>query len=518
MNDGKICVSVCAKTADELIQQIKRAEELADVIEIRFDCLDETVKPESLWSDLKKLRQNFDGNLLATFRPAEQGGKRKLKLTERREFWSRSAVDEFVDWGDFEFDFSGDDRHAYFRATLSRIIWSFHDFKGVPHNLDDIFLRLAELTEYPRSPRKKSDVVKIAVQADDITDTIAVWKLLEKARSENKKIIPIAMGESGKWTRILGLARGAFMTYAALHTGSETAPGQISARDLIEVYRVRELNEETGIYGIIGANTSYSMSPYIHNAAFKFHDLNSVFVPLQVKNPDAFFRRMVKPETREIELNFKGFAVTIPHKRDIIKHLDSIDETAREIGAVNTVKIEDGKLSGYNTDARGFIEPLQNAFGDLKNARVAVFGAGGASRAACCALRKAGAEVTVFARNADKAEALKTDFNVQIEQLSTAKNYKDFDILVNATPLGTKGEPANETPAVAAQMENVKLVYDLIYNPFETKFIKEAKKAFVPALGGLSMLIAQATAQQKIWTSLDAPIKEMSAAALQRLS
>ncbi|HEX9959645.1 MAG TPA: shikimate dehydrogenase [Pyrinomonadaceae bacterium] len=508
MNDGKICVSVCAKTADELIEQIKRAEKLADVIEIRFDCL-KNVESENLWRAINNSRKRFRGKLLAAFRPREQGGKRPLSFAEREEFWIHSHVFENVDWADLEPDFSPERIQKFWGNNLfSQVIKSFHDFENVPENLGEIFDRLS----------KNSEVAKIAVRAEDITDTIAVWKLLEKAKSENKQIIPIAMGESGKWTRILGLAHGAFMTYAALDTGSETAPGQISARDLTEVYRAKELNEETGIYGIVGGNTSYSMSPFIHNAAFKFHNLNSVFVPLQVGNLDEFMRRLVKTETREIELNFRGFAVTIPHKQEIVKHLDYVDETAREIGAVNTVKIEDGKLSGYNTDAHGFLEPLCNSFGDLKNARVAVFGAGGASRAVCCALKKAGAETTVFARNLEKAEKLKADFGVQIEKLSPAKSYSNFDILVNATPLGTKGESENETPAVAAQMENVKLVYDLIYNPFETKLIKEAKKKIVPTLGGLSMLVAQARAQQKIWTGIDAPLKEMSAAALRRLS
>jgi 3-dehydroquinate dehydratase/shikimate dehydrogenase len=508
MNDGKICVSVCAETADELIEQIKRAEASADVIEIRFDCL-ENVETENLWRAVNDSRKRFQGKLLATFRAFEQGGKRPMSFAERDEFWIHSHVFENVDWADLETDISLEKIERFWGDNVfNLVIKSFHDFENASKNLEKIFEDLSE----------NSEIAKIAVRAEDVTDAIDVWKLLKKAKSENKQIIPIAMGEAGKWTRILGLAHGAFMTYAALEAGNETAPGQVSARDLTEVYRVRELNEETEVYGIVGANTSYSMSPYIHNAAFKFHDLNAVFVPLQVKDLDEFMRRTVKPETREIELNFKGFAVTIPHKRNIVKHLDSIDETARAIGAVNTVKIEDGKLSGYNTDAQGFIEPLQNAFGDLKNARVAVFGAGGASRAVCCALKKAGADVTVFARNLEKSEQLKADFGVRIEKLSPAKNYGDFDILVNATPLGTKGEPENETPAVAAQIENVKLVYDLIYNPFETKLIKEAKKVFVPVLGGLSMLIAQAAAQQKIWTGIDAPLKEMSAAALRRLS
>ncbi|MDQ3799940.1 MAG: shikimate dehydrogenase [Acidobacteriota bacterium] len=525
MNNGKICVSVCAETADEFNKQIERAEPLADFIELRFDCL----KPD----EMEKAAPSFRENYISTFRPKEQGGRREISLAEREDFWNSGN-----DFGGGDFEEDVVENHLYW--LYHPVICSYHDFNGVPENLPEIYERIKNIPA-------NIDVIKIAAHAEDITDTIAVWKLLERANAEREsvkikkleqhkefekklktplpapepflEIIPIAMGEAGKWTRILGLAHGAFMTYAALETGSETAPGQISARDLIEVYRVKELNEETEIYGIVGGNTSYSMSPYIHNAAFKFHNLNAVFVPLQVKDLDGFMRRMVKTETREIELNFRGFAVTIPHKQNIVKHLDFIDETAREIGAVNTVKIDaDGKFSGYNTDAPGFLEPLQNSLGDLQNAKIAVIGAGGASRAVCYALKKAGADVTVFARNPAKAEQLKADFGVQIEELSTAKSYRDFDVLVNATPLGTKGETENETPASASQIENVKLVYDLIYNPSETKLIKEAKKASVPTLGGLSMLVAQAAAQQKIWTSTDAPAKEMSATVLRRLA
>ncbi len=115
-----------------------------------------------------------------------------------------------------------------------------------------------------------------------------------------------------------------------------------------------------------------------------------------MQNLDEFIKRMVKPETREIELNFKGFAVTIPHKQNIIKHLDYLDDSAKKIGAVNTVKIENGKLYGYNTDAHGFIDPLKNAYGDLKNAKVAILGAGGAARACIYALKNGRRESYAF--------------------------------------------------------------------------------------------------------------------------
>ncbi len=514
MNKGKICISVCAETADKLIEQINRADKLADVIEIRFDCLNES---EFNILDAKKseeiLKKILVGNsvrnkIILTFRPKEQGGRRKLSIQERYNFWNSC----YATWGaDLERELYDGSWCWLYEVK----IYSHHDFNGVPDNLEEIFQEIkgADLV----------DVIKIAAQTADITDTIPIWKLLKRAKLENKEIIPIAMGESGKWTRILGLAHGAFMTYAALDAGSETAPGQVTARDLTEVYRVKELDEHAKVYGVLGGDTSYSMSPFLHNAAFKFHKLNSVFVPLQTQNLDEFIKRMVKPETREIELNFQGFSVTNPHKQNIIKHLDFVDETARKIGAVNTVKIADGKLYGYNTDAQGFIEPLQNSYGDLNGAKVAILGAGGAARACIYALKQQNAIVTIFARNPEKAEGLAKEFQIEIKPLTThhsplTTDFDSYDILVNATPLGTKGEFETQTTAIAEQFDGIKLAYDLVYNPFQTKFMQESAKVHVPVIGGLAMLAAQAAAQQKIWTDLDAPIKEMSRAVLQRLN
>jgi 3-dehydroquinate dehydratase/shikimate dehydrogenase len=499
MNNGKICVSVCAKTADELIEQIKRAEDLADVIEVRFDCLEK--------GEIEELNIPINENYIFTFRPKEQGGKRELTLREREIFWNEG--------NDYcGADFEEDVVENHFGWLYKPVICSYHDFKGTPNNLGEIYERILFRND------ANIDVVKIAVQTDDITDTIPIWQLLKRAKFENKELIPIAMGESGKWTRILGLAHGAFMTYASLDSDKETAPGQVTAKDLHELYRAKELDENTEVYGILGNNTSVSMSPYIHNTAFKFHNLNAVFVPLQTHDLDEFIRRMVKPETREIELNFKGFSVTIPHKQSIIKHLDFIDETAEKIGAVNTVKIIDGKLYGYNTDAQGFIEPLKQVYGDLNSAKVAVLGAGGASRACVYALQKEGAKVTILARNIEKAKDFADEFNLELQELPKTKDQNlktNFDIIVNATPLGMRGKFEGESPLSAEQIKDVNLIYDLVYIPFQTAFLAEADKVDVPKIGGMAMLVAQAIGQQKIWTDLDAPLKEMSAEVLKRL-
>ncbi|HSK73551.1 MAG TPA: shikimate dehydrogenase [Pyrinomonadaceae bacterium] len=559
MNDGKICVSVCAETADELIEQIKRAESLADVIEIRFDCLEAT-EFESALQKISNLK--FEKPFLATFRPRNKyadltPAKRLYKNDEERELhrinseyrysgWEKILKLKNIDYVDFEYDIHSKllwnmmfinfwgtkfdakrERELALKLKGRKLIFSEHYFLREVIDLEETFRRLAEEIEADNDePEEKNflnpAIIKIAAQADEITNTIPIWRLLEKAKSENKQIIPIAMGEAGKWTRILGLAHGAFMTYAALDEKSATAPGQITAREMIEVYRVRELNEQTEVYGIIGGNTSYSKSPYLQNAAFKYRGLNAVFVPLQVRNLDEFVRRMVKPETREIELNFKGFAVTIPHKTEIIKYLDEIDRTAQEIGAVNTVKIENGKLYGYNTDAQGFIKPLKNSFRDLKNAKVAVLGAGGAARACVYALKKEGAEVMIFVRNIERAKTLAEEFQVKLRQLSTnnqqrTTNFNDFDILVNATPLGTKGEFENETPAFADEIKNVSLCYDLVYNPQQTRFLREAESVNIPTIGGLEMLVAQGAEQFKIWTGLEAPIEEMRQSVIRKL-
>lgn len=503
MNRGKICVSVCAETADEILQQIRDAEELADVIEVRFDCL----RPTQIVTLLNVLKREFDSDtdrLLATFRSKEQGGFRTLTDDERNSFWNGADMPFWS--ADFEEDIIGDS----FSRHLKKKICSFHDFSGVPKNLEEIYERLR---------KTDADVIKIAVQADDITDTIPIWKLLERAKSDNMSFIPIAMGEAGKWTRILGLAHGAFMTYASLGEGTETAPGQTTAADMRDVYRVKELDAKTDVYGIIAGDSSYSVSPFMHNAAFKTRGLNSVFVPLQTRDLNEFMKRMVKSETREFELNFKGFAVTNPHKQSIIKYLDDVDETARDIGAVNTVKVENGKFYGYNTDASGFIEPLRKQFGVLSGARVAVIGAGGAARACIYALKNEGADVSIFARDPHKAQKLGNEFNITVRQLTTDHRplSTDFDIIVNATPIGTKGLLQNETIAMADQLKNVKLVYDLTYNPSETRLIHEARQAGVPTLGGLEMLTAQGAKQFELWTGKTAPVDEMSAAVKKRL-
>jgi 3-dehydroquinate dehydratase type I len=162
MNNGKICVSVCAENLEECIDQIKRAAVLADVIELRFDCLN-NIDLENLRREVKQIRRTFKGKVLATFRPSEQGGKRNLTFEQRKKFWIDSKISEFVDWADFELDLA-DEYTGKSGEIFDKVIKSFHDFEKTPANLGDIYAQMAV----------NADLLKIAVQTEDIADTLPV--------------------------------------------------------------------------------------------------------------------------------------------------------------------------------------------------------------------------------------------------------------------------------------------------------------------------------------------------------
>ena len=454
-----------------------RAAELADLIELRLDCLD----PDS--RNISELVQSISCPVILTFRPSEQGGHRHLSRERRLSFWKSAPRSENV-WWDVEGDLLQD-----LPPDSAPIIASHHDFSGVPSDLREIYEQLAST---------RAAVIKVAVQAHDIVDCIPVFELLERARREGREIIAIAMGNAGLATRILGPSRGSFLTYGALDNDSATAPGQVNAHKLRSLYHIDKIDRETMICGLIGLPVMHSLSPRIHNAGFTSEGINGVYLPLEVRDVHAFCKRMVRPRTREIEWNLRGLSVTAPHKQAVMEHLDWIDPTAQEIGAVNTVVIDGDRLLGYNTDAAGLIAPLLTRFGSLKDRRVAVIGAGGAARAAIWALTKQGANVTLFARDPTKAQPLAQSFNITCEQLSSAA-FVGYDLVINATPLGS-GEHIDQSPATPEQINGAGCIYDLIYNPLETKLLRHAREAGCDTLGGLEMLVAQARIQFELWT------------------
>lgn len=505
-NKRRICVSICEQTIEAVQRACARASDLGDLFEVRLDCLDLFQSGET-FHDLESLLQNIPRPVIVTYRPAEQGGQHQLDAKSRLVFWLFKRPN--AEFFDIEFDIATPPSLLQFGKDMdwSRVICSYHNFNGVPPNLFHIYERMLS------SPAR---ILKFAVQANDATDCIPVLQLLERGIKEGREMIAIAMGTAGVATRILGPSRGAFLTYAALEDETATAPGQISARELREVYRLEEIDQETQIYGLTGLPVSHSVSPQMHNTAFDAVGINAVYVPFEVRDLEAFIRRMVHPRTREIDWNMRGLSVTAPHKTAVLDHLDWIEPAAQEIGAVNTILVAEGMLQGYNTDPTGFLKPLMRKFGQLRDARCAVIGSGGAAGAAVWGLSQEGAKVTVLARNAKSAELLAAKFGATSDSLEGSV-FDGFDVVINATPLGTVGQFESETPATARQLRGAHVAYDLVYNPSETKFLREAREAGCETLGGLSMLVAQAAEQFRLWTGVDAPEKVMFDAAQRAL-
>ncbi len=498
----KICVSLCAPTLAELETACIAAARLGDVIELRLDCLRE---PElARLTQIARLTGKPAPPVILTLRAPEQGGFRQLTREQRMQFWQALFGEFAAAYLDLELDLVQSLSESPLAAPdWSRVICSHHDFKGVPNDLIAIYETMAATP---------ATILKIAVQANDIVDCLPVFDLLSRARLEGRKLIAIAMGSAGIATRILGPAWGSHLTYAAFDDESATASGQITAVELRETYRLERINSQTAVTGIIGWPVGHSLSPSIQNAAFADLNIDSIYLPFEVRALKPFLERMVHPRTREIDWNLRGLSVTAPHKRDVLPFLDWIDPAAAEIGAVNTIVIDGDLLLGYNTDAGAVLKPVAEKLGDLKDARCAVIGAGGAANAILWSLRNEGAKATVFARDQEKGSALAEKFAAGCEPLAQA-SFKGFDLVINATPLGTRGALEGQSPAGAEQLRGAGMAYDLVYNPSETMFLGEARTAGCETMGGLAMLVLQAAQQFTLWTGAAAPLAVMQHAA-----
>src|SRR5260370_1365675 len=225
-NRVRICVPVCVSSVRELESALAGAATAGEIIEMRLDCLE----PFEFEKGLERVGASRRPTII-TFRPAEQGGQRELDYASRYFFWSRNPA--HADLLDVELDLAtglaSSENPPQLPVKWEQIICSHHDFAGIPVDLEQIYERLAS------TPAR---ILKIAVRADDVTDCIPVFKLLERARRESRELIAIAMGTAGIATRLLGPSRGAFLTYGALQTDSATAPVHLTAKELLELYHI----------------------------------------------------------------------------------------------------------------------------------------------------------------------------------------------------------------------------------------------------------------------------------------
>jgi shikimate dehydrogenase len=283
-----------------------------------------------------------------------------------------------------------------------------------------------------------------------------------------------------------------------------------------------KISTSTQICGLIGDPIEHSLSPAMHNAAFKKTGLDFVYLPFKVtaKNlPGAI--------TGLRSLNFRGSNVTIPHKVAVIPLLDELDPSAKQIDAINTIVNDNGHLKGYNTDAAGFLKSLSEKDINPAGKRVVILGAGGVSRAVTFTLPEQGAEITILNRSqkTEWVERLATNSppsknRVQTMGLNDANlqtALKHADILINATSVGMS--PNVDKSLVPQELLRPEMVvFDVIYNPEKTRLLADADKAGAATIGGLDMLVWQGALAFELWTGIKAPVEAMKKEAVNILS
>jgi len=261
------------------------------------------------------------------------------------------------------------------------------------------------------------------------------------------------------------------------------------------------------ILGVIGHPIEHSLSPPMQRAALRELGLDYHYDKFDVKPGE--LENFVS-DARE---NFLGFNVTVPHKVEIIRFLDNLSKEAELIGAVNTVKFENGSATGFNTDGLGALRALEEAGQQANGKKVLILGAGGASRAISFQLAMEGAEISIFDKISEKAGELAGDIQEKLNKEvvildSSPEKLDEFDILINATPVGMS--PNTDNSPLPGELLNPSLmVMDIVYNPLETKLLNEAKEAGCKTVNGTGMLVNQGAESLKIWLGVDAPVETM---------
>ena len=494
----RICAVVAAPTAREMQAQLRRALKLTRTVELRLDWLRSDLERFSIAAWLRE--QQLKATLIATCRRAEAGGRfpgRGRKAIVMELAFLASLAKFGCKWCDLE----GETLKAppwLIRGVFGKwpataksrphIILSWHVFQGTPLGLQ----RLIAVS------KALAHAGKIATQCNSYRDALRVLTLC-KGRHD---VIAVPMGEIGLPARVLALAHGSALAYAAV--GEKTAPGQLTLDEMKNLYRADRLGRHTKVYGVIGNPVSHSLSPLLHNTGFIARKLNAVYLPFLVKDLRDFLGA-IKP------LNIAGFSVTLPWKERILRHLDDCDPLAAKIGAVNTVVVRHkGKLYGCNTDYVGVLRALERRV-RLRGSRVLLYGAGGVARAVAFALAQGGAIVCVCSRRSEQARQLARAVGGEaVERRRLGREF--FDAIVNCTPVGMHPHPGR-SPLRADEL-NCRLVFETVYRPMRTRLLQLAERRGIETVSGMEMFIAQGVAQWELWTESRAPVAKMRKAVL----
>ena len=464
---------VACRTTDETLRAYRHPHPRSDIVEIRLDGIRDL--------NLDRLIAARGKPKLMTVRSRTQGGV--AAPADRQALLARLARAP-IDFLDVEPADTELPQHR--RDRRPRLVLSWHDFRSTPFDLQDRLRWLVGL--------RRADYVKMVTFAETPGDMLRVRDLLRG--SEERRLIAFCMGPKGVPSRILAPLWGSAALFAPRRGAPGSAPGQVPIEDLIDVYRIDQMRGDTGLLGVLGSPVGHSLSPVMHNAGLRALKINMRYLPFEAATLAEFLPLMA-------ELRLRGVSITLPFKEAFLPHLDEVDAEARRCGAVNPVIKVWNRLEGHNTDIQASVDPLRARM-KLKGARVAVMGAGGAARACLEGLRGEGARVTVFNRTGSRARDLARRAGVRHLPWGRLQRFP-CDLLVNATPVGM--EPRIDRTPVPVSWIAAPRVYDLVYNPSETRLMKSARRIGRQTLGGLDMFVAQGARQFRMFTGREAPVE-----------
>jgi len=502
----------------------------ADLIELRFDPLLDEHAPDDALRHARDLLEASALPVIATCRPEREGGETAASDADRLDLLAglldSKAPPRYVD---VELSTLDATPNALERLDLrahadTALIVSTHDFQGRPKDLLRRIERMRAVED--------AAVLKIAYTARSARDTLEIADLLA---GRDRPTIALAMGAFGVASRILAPKLGGFLTFAALNPSTATAPGQPTIADLLALYRLREIEEDSPVYAILGYPVEHSLSPHVHNAAFarlpEGHAASrGVYVPLPIAPGYEPFKATLDALLTQERLTFRGASVTIPHKESLLRfarestqHVFSIDPVAARAGAANTLALDpdsDPVRSRWlvtNTDAPAIAELLSDRIDLARQAKpphALILGAGGVARAAALACADAAMRVTITNRTAERAMALGRDLSAldpppqhPIETIPwEMRSSIAPDILINATSVGMSTGPApKEAPCDVGHLAEGSLVFETVYDPLETPLLRAARAQGCEVIDGADLFVRQAALQSTLWTHVPAP-------------
>ena len=483
----RVCVAVIGSDPNEMTEKAESLVRDNPFLEFRLDYLS---KPALALPRIKRFKETHPGTVvIATCRRAASGGKFRGSIASQLDILGKAAA-AGCQLINVELQTAAKCKPEQLKKLRARgaLILSFHDFRGTK-KLDE---SLQKMLAYP------ADFYKIVSTATTLSDNVTMIKFLAR-EGDKHSLVGMCMGEQGFISRVLGVRAGSVFTFASAIAGEETAPGQVTAQELRNVYRIEQVDAATRVYGVVGDPIAHSLSPAIMNAAFRRENVNAVYLALHAK-----VLKDLLICVRDIPIH--GISVTMPYKEAILSHLDNTDSHSAKIGACNTVvRAQDGKLYGFNTDAAGIVRPLERRLNTLEGARILVLGAGGAARAAVFGLKERGCEVYILNRTAGPAKKLAHQARARLMKRADLKKAA-FDVIINATPVGMGN--TRDTPLQDKEI-NARYVFDMVYDPAETRLLKLAKERGAQIIPGIEMFVHQAARQFEIWTGKPAPWDEM---------